>query len=109
MKKRFFAAALAAGIVLGATGCAQMNREQHTGCTVEDKDRTTTSDGSSSQRVYTSCGVFEVADDLIEGQWNSADLYSSIEIGAAYDLETIGWRNGFLSIFPNITKAEATA
>lgn len=76
--------------------------ESHQGCTVDDKDRASKKDGGSDMRVYTSCGVFSVADDVIVGQWNSADIFSRIEVGRTYDLGTVGWRNGLLSSFPNI-------
>ncbi|UOR02022.1 DUF1523 family protein [Leucobacter allii] len=107
--RKLIAAVVAAGTLVGLAGCAQMNREQHAACTVEDKDRAIDSEGAPSYRVYTDCGVFTIADNLFEGQFNSADTYSDLEIGATYELETIGWRNGFLSLFPNIVEAKAVA
>lgn len=74
----------------------------HQSCIVDNKDRTSKKDGGSDMRVYTSCGVFSVADDIIVGQWNSADIFSRIEVGRTYDLGAVGWRNGLLSSFPNI-------
>ena len=107
MKKKALsagAAAIAVAVAMGLSGCAQMNRETHVGCTVEDKDRTTNSDGASVHRLYTDCGVFAIKDNLLEGRWDSADDYQAIEVGATYDFETIGWRNGFMSLFPNVVK-----
>lgn len=83
-------------------------------CTVDSKDRgtTVTSDGDGNvtsqtdYRVYTDCGVFTVADNFFLGKFNSADTYGSLSEGKTYDLEVIGWRNGFLSWFPNILSAE---
>lgn len=75
-------------------------------CTVEDKDRTRKSDGGSDQRIYTDCGVLNVADDALQGQWNSADTYSQIEVGQTYELTTVGWRNGLLTLFPNVISVE---
>jgi len=107
--RKLFKTVIAASVVtiaaFGMTGCAQSNRLTDT-CTVEDKDRTRNSDGGSEQRIYMDCGVFKVADNMIEGQWNSADLYQKLDVGTTYNIETIGWRNGFLSLFPNIVKAE---
>lgn len=103
MKKMVAAGALVA-LAFALTGCAQANRETHESCTVEEKDRA--GSNASSYRVYTDCGVFSIEDDLIEGRWNAADDYHQIEVGATYDFETIGWRNGFLSLFPNIVKSE---
>lgn len=77
-------------------------------CTVESKERTVrVTDGNSSQQklVYTDCGVFEVADTIIFGKFNSADTYGSLQEGETYKLSYYGWRNGFFSMFPNITEA----
>lgn len=80
--------------------------EGHQICQVQEKDRSTDKSGDSIYRVYTSCGVFTVADDPIRGRWNSADTYAGLVKGASYEFHTIGWRNGFLSIFPNILDAK---
>ncbi|MFV0432848.1 MAG: hypothetical protein ACK5LO_02525 [Leucobacter sp.] len=106
--KRLITAGVIVLAALGMTGCAQSNRDVHEGCTVEEKDRAIDAEGSPSYRVYTDCGVFKVADNLFEGQFNSADTYAQLKVGKTYDLETIGWRNGFLSMFPNIVSAEPT-
>lgn len=73
-------------------------------CKVDSKDRTSLPKGGSDVRIYTqNCGVLTISDDWVQGRWNSADLYSKIESGKTYTFDTIGWRNGFLSQFPNIT------
>lgn len=78
-------------------------------CTVESKERTThVRDGESTQQklVYTKdCGTLTVDDSLFQGSFNSADLYGQLQEGQKYDFEVIGWRNGFLSQFPNILEA----
>jgi hypothetical protein len=77
-------------------------------CTVQQKDRTSTSDGGSDVRIYTSnCGVLTIADDMLQGRYNSADVYSMIEPGKTYTFKTVGWRNGFFSQFPNIVDVKA--
>lgn len=80
-----------------------------TNCTVSDKDRTTTSKGSSDARLYTDCGVLRVQDSLLDGIWNSADLYASIEVGKTYDFDTRGIRLGVMSLFPRVTNAEVVS
>lgn len=69
-------------------------------CTVTDKDRI-----SDDMRVYSSCGVFWVKDMRFSGDFNSADLFSSIEEGKTYDFDTTGKRIPFLSMFPIIRNA----
>ena len=81
-------------------------KADHT-CQVINKDRSTDSDGNSVYRVYTkNCGVLEVQDEWLVGQFNSADTFNSIQPGGTYDVSTLGWRNGFLSQFPNIIRAK---
>lgn len=88
--------------------------QEHQGCVVTDKDRTTkvTSDGNggttsrSDARVYTeNCGTFVVADSLLSWTWSSADTYASIKVGETYDFTTRGFRIPFFSAFPNIVEA----
>jgi hypothetical protein len=98
-----------AGVVIAAPvyGIAWSNTHNTVTCTVETKDRTAKAKGGSDQRLYTDCGVLAVADDWINGQWNSSDLYAQIDEGETYIFETVGWRNGLLSAFPNVVRAEA--
>lgn len=77
------------------------NPQTHTACVVEDKDRTTTKDGSD-MRVYTSCGVFTVQDMLFAGEFDSADKYASLDTGKTYTIDTTGYRIPLISSFPII-------
>ena len=88
------------------TTIAWNNAEQTQTCTVENKDRASTSTGSE-MRVYTDCGIFRVADTLWQGQWDSADKYAELAIGDTYQLTTVGWRFPFFSDFPNIIEVAA--
>lgn len=72
--------------------------------TVEDKDRTSNSEGGSDSRIYTDKGVFAVGDDWLKGEFNSSDTYADLVVGGTYEVDTVGWRNGFLSMFPNIVE-----
>lgn len=79
----------------------------HSGCRVNDKDRTTTRDGSSDMRVYTdNCGVFQVKDSWLSWTFSSSDTYSKIQVGHVYNFKTRGYRIPFFSSFPNIVGAE---
>src|SRR5690606_20194122 len=89
---------------------ARVNAEDVQTCTVEDKDRASNRDGKSSMRVYTQeCGVLEVSDVLLKGQFNSADIFADIEVGQTYEFTTIGWRIPILSQFPTIVEAVEVA
>jgi hypothetical protein len=100
--------ALVLVLLIVAWGVFYYEEDTHTDCVVSDKDRTTTSSGTSDARIYTdNCGVFQVADSWIKGEFNSADTYSDIEVGETYTFTTIGWRFGPLSMFPNIIEVSS--
>lgn len=107
--------AMTAAFIVGAVAVgigyhvAYAQTEKVQVCTVDSKERAYVKDGDGIKpvsRVFTDCGVFDVKDDPLRGQWNSADTYGALKEGGTYELTTFGWRNGFLSWFPNITKAE---
>ena len=90
-------------------GVYTLNQVNYHTCTVTDKDRITNMhEGGSEMRVYTSdCGTFSVADSLIDGVFDSADVYGSIEPDNVYDFKTRGVRVPVLSMFPKIVEVEA--
>jgi hypothetical protein len=80
-----------------------------TGCT-ETAIVGSGSDMKAQKRVYTqgcngenSVQVFTADDSLLDGQFNSADIYGSIQEGRSYDFETRGARMPIFNAFPNIT------
>ncbi len=48
--------------------------------------------------------TYQITDLLFKGKFNSSDLYSQLEIGKKYDIETTGYRIPFLSWYKNINK-----
>ena len=73
--------------------------------TVTDKQRITkTVDGNdqSYYLVYTDKGTFKVEDSIILFRFNSSDLYGSIKADSTYTFNTVGFRAGFLSEYPNV-------
>lgn len=73
-------------------------------CHVIGKDRGGKDD---SMRVYTSdCGVFDNEDSAWRGKYNSADIFSQVQPGRVQTFHVVGWRNGFLSDFPNILEVK---
>lgn len=74
-------------------------------CTVAEKIATGQKDGGNKYILITDqCGQLEVADSLTNGQFNSTDTYARIKTGTSYTFETVGWRNGFFSQYPNVLK-----
>lgn len=97
--------ALAVGLCLSLSACSHVNvtNEQ---CKVTGKESVNTSE-SHQYRVYTSCGVYVVEDQMTRLNFNSADIYSRIEVGKTYQIESSGFRAGFLSMFKAINKINA--
>lgn len=96
------------GLFLVISACSSYYDESTLTCHVTDKDRTSTSSGSSDMRVYTSdCGTLSVGDSLVKGKFRSADTYAKIEPGNDYEFTVYGWRNGFLSMFPTIIEVDS--
>lgn len=89
-------------IIVGAVGLTAsqyMNARTET-CTVTDKDRTRTENGSD-MRVYTEeCGVLKVQDLFFAGEFSSADTFSALKEGETYEFDLSGYRIPLLSAFP---------
>ena len=68
-------------------------------------ERSATSDGGE-YRIYTDHGTYVMEDVFFIGghRLNTADDYGRLRVGTTYDIHTVGWRNGFLSMFKNITE-----
>lgn len=98
------AAVLGSALLLGTLSSCGLNPQTQV-CTVVDKDRSTGKSGESIFRVYTEqCGTLGLADNLFAGRFNSADDYGKIQKGKTYRFETVGYRNGLFSMFPEINK-----
>lgn len=64
-------------------------------------------DGRDSKYlVYTSSGVFENTDSLLNGKFNSSDVYNELKDNQKYTCDVVGWRVPFLSWYPNIIKCQ---
>lgn len=102
------AATVAVFAALALAGCAapaDYNNPEGP-CTVNSKDRSSNSNGKSKFLVYTDqCGVLTVGDAILENKWNSSDTYAAIKVGHTYEFVTYGFRNGFISSYPNILTA----
>jgi len=57
---------------------------------------------SSTYLIFTDKGVFEDSDSMVNGKWNSSDMYSQIKKGQTYTFHVRGIRNHVLSWYPNI-------
>lgn len=66
-------------------------------------DKVVKNDGkSSTYLIFTDKGVYENTDSLVNGKWDSSDVYSEIKIGKTYTFHVRGIRNHFMSWYPNI-------
>jgi hypothetical protein len=73
--------------------------------TVFHADRASTPDGCK-YLVFTSAGVFENVNSLIDGKTNSAEIYGRLHSGDRYTAYVRGWRVGLLSSYPNLLSVE---
>lgn len=64
---------------------------------VVDKDA-----GSARYLVWSDKGTFEITDTLAYFQFRSSDLYGQLKPGMTVEVKYYGWRNGLLSMYPNI-------
>lgn len=96
---------LAISLLLSLSACSHVNVTNET-CKVTGKESVNTSE-SHQYRVYTNCGVYIIEDQLTRFHFNSADVYSRIEVGKTYQIESSGYRVGFLSMFKAINKIKA--
>jgi len=91
------------GIKLSGYGNRQTIRT-----TVTDKERITNSNGEgrivSYYLIYTEAGTLKLEDEFLYGNFNSSDWYGQIRQDSTYTFETIGYRIGYLSEYPNIVK-----
>lgn len=60
------------------------------------------SQNDSTYLIFTDKGVFENSDSLVNGKWNSSDVYNDIKVGKTYIFHVRGIRNHVLSWYPNI-------
>jgi hypothetical protein len=57
---------------------------------------------SSTYLIFTDKGVYQDSDSMVNGKWNSSDLYNELKVGKTYTLHVRGIRNHVLSWYPNI-------
>lgn len=61
---------------------------------------------SCKYMVYADEGVFENTDDWMSLKFRSSDFHRDYLKGGCFKVTTIGWRVGWLSMYPNIIKSE---
>lgn len=103
----FIAIFLVTGAIATTAIVGYFQTNTYADCVVAGKDRTTNSEGQSQMRVYTeNCGTFTIGDDWFRGNFNTADMYGSLQEGSTYTFQATGFRVGILSMFPNIIDIE---
>lgn len=99
-------------MVVGGIGSAILrngyNRHEQT-LHVQKAERVVSQGGKSAKYlVFADEGTYENVDSLLNGKWNSSDIYGQIKPGHTYKCLVYGWRNQFFSDYPNILKCEET-
>ena len=99
------------GCLVGSCVYTEGNKRKVT-VTVTDKGIKNYQSDSTSKSLYliytkddkNNIATYKIEDSLIQGKFNSSDIYGSIEVGKTYTFEIVGERNEFLSMYPNIVK-----
>lgn len=99
------------GCLVGSCVYTEGNKRKVT-VTVTDKGIKNYQSDSTSKSLYliytkddkNNIATYKIEDSLIQGKFNSSDIYGSIEVGETYTFEIVGERNEFLSMYPNIVK-----
>lgn len=76
-------------------------------CTVLEKQATAKEGGTKYLLFTKECGQLQVADDMLLGNYNSTDVFAGIKEGSTYHFETVGFRNGFFSAYPNVDEVQS--
>lgn len=61
-------------------------------------------DASSRFLVFTDQGEFEVVDSLLYFDWRASSRYGSLIEDSTCVMTVVGWRWGFLSLYPNVVE-----
>ena len=96
---------LAVIMIVGWVGysVAWNNSRTNITCVVDSKQATSNKYGGNQYLIFTkNCGQLTVADSFWHGKYNSTDTYARIHEGHSYTFDTVGWRNGFFSTYPNV-------
>lgn len=101
-----------AGLMSG--GCVADNWDYRTEVIhVESKDlghKRSGERGSTTQyMVFAREGVYESRDSLVQGKWDSADVYGKLTPGKSYRVQVCGVRWPLFSMFPNIVRVTEEA
>lgn len=103
------AVALAFAGAVGSSVYYQTAAPETVRAMVTDKERQVKSDGdggsTSKYIVFTDKEVFENTDTIMRGKWRSSDIQGNLHAGCTYDFNAYGFRNGFFSVYRNITEA----
>ena len=62
--------------------------------------------GSSQYMIYTDNGVYKDVDSMLNGKYNSADVYNQLKVGHKYHCDVTGYRLQYTSDFQNIISCE---
>lgn len=97
-------------IVMAALPVAKHSTQETVQLTVRDKERVTqtSSEGgvSSKYLVYTDGEVFENTDSLLNGKFDSSDVYGRLKRDQSYRCKVEGWRIPVFSMYRNILSCD---
>ncbi len=80
--------------------------KKETVCTFRSKERIVEKD-NSRYLIYCNEGIFQDTDSWVFFKFDSSDIYNVFfKVGKKYKIKTAGWRNDFLSMYPNVISVQ---
>lgn len=81
--------------------------EETVSVVIESKERISDRGGSESKYlIFTNEETFENTDSLLNGKFNSSDIYGQLKEGGSYECKVYGWRIPFMSSYRNIVECK---
>lgn len=84
--------------------------EEQVTITIKKTERIVQRGGNDAKYlVFTDSEVFEDTDSILNGKFNSSDLYGQLENGKTYNCKVYGYRMPFFSSYRNLVKCDPVA
>ena len=101
MRLAFVIALITIALAFGINVCTYMKKDNVQGAKILDKERIHNQE-HSYYLIYTDKGEFTIEDDLFRGNFKSSTWYGMLRRDSCYSFKTGGYRNGALSMYPNV-------
>lgn len=88
-------------MIASCWGVRKLTEREDRAVLVKNKEAVMHAD-STKYLIFTPGRVYENSDALLDGKFNSSDVYNDLEVGKCYDIRSNMFRVQFLSWYENI-------